>query len=91
MNPLQVAARHLCAFDRLAFSRRSGGEPHRTISCASGGQHSAPGAAVATGTANTVTDQAGLAAFRCRPAVTFRDAAGFRPSLAVFVGVGTTR
>ena len=53
-----------------------------------------PGAAVATGTANSVTDQSGLAAFRVATGRhTFRVAsAGFRPeSLAVFVGVGTTK
>jgi iron complex outermembrane receptor protein len=52
-----------------------------------------PGAAVATGTANSVTNQSGLAAFRVATGRhTFRVAsAGFRPeSLAVFVGVGTT-
>ncbi len=52
------------------------------------------GAAVATGTATSMTDQSGLAAFRV---VTGRHvfrvaSAGFRPeSLAVFVGVGTTK
>jgi outer membrane receptor protein involved in Fe transport len=53
-----------------------------------------PGAAVATGTATGMTDQSGLAAFRV---VTGRHmfrvaSAGFHPeSLAVFVGVGTTK
>ncbi len=52
------------------------------------------GAAIATGTANGVTDQSGVATFKLPTGRhTFRVApAGFRPeSLAVFVGVGTTR
>jgi outer membrane receptor for ferrienterochelin and colicins len=52
------------------------------------------GAPIATGVTNSVTDQTGQAAFRLGIGRhTFRVApAGFRPeSLAVFVGVGTTR
>ncbi len=53
-----------------------------------------PGAAVAIGTVTSMTDQSGLAAFKVATGRhTFRVAsAGFRPeSLAVFVGVGTTK
>jgi outer membrane receptor for ferrienterochelin and colicins len=53
-----------------------------------------PGAAIATGAANSVTDQSGLAAFKVPVGRhTFRvTPTGYRPeSLAVFVGVGTTK
>ena len=99
MNPLRVAARLSSApLIMLAFfTTRAASAQNLTgtiVVRVTADSIPLPGAAVATGTANTVTDQAGLAAFKVSTGRhMFRvTPAGFRPeSLAVFVGVGTTR